>query len=180
MRKIAILTGIIIILAFSFLNNDNILKLFYKTQYSEYVEKYSQEYGIDKYLIYSIIKAESNFNPNANSDKGACGLMQLMEKTAEEVAQNEIIEYSSNETLYDAEKNIQLGIKYYADLKEQCGNDKIALAAYNAGIGNVQKWIKDGIIKEDGSDIENIPYKETNIYVRKILNNYTMYKRLYF
>ena len=179
MKKIAILICVIIILAISLLNNNNILKLFYKTNYSEYVEKYSKEYGVDKYMVYSIIKAESNFNSKARSERGACGLMQLMDKTAEEVAQNEVIEYSSNVTLYDAEKNIQLGIKYYADLKEQCGNDKIALAAYNAGIGNVQKWIKDGIIKEDGSDIENIPYKETNMYVRKILNNYVMYKRLY-
>ena len=55
----------------------------------------------------------------------------------------------------------------------------LALAAYNAGIGNVDRWIKDGIIKEDGSNIENIPYKETNMYVRKILNNYTMYKKIY-
>ena len=55
----------------------------------------------------------------------------------------------------------------------------LALTAYNAGIGNVRTWIESGIIKEDGSDIENIPYKETNMYVRKILNNYRMYTQIY-
>ena len=55
---------------------------------------------------------------------------------------------------------------------------EVALAAYNAGSGNVDKWIKDGIIKADGSDIENIPYKETNTYVRKIMRDYQIYKQL--
>jgi len=55
----------------------------------------------------------------------------------------------------------------------------LALTAYNAGIGNVNTWIKNGIIKSDGSDIENIPYKETNMYVRKIIRNYKMYNKIY-
>lgn len=53
------------------------------------------------------------------------------------------------------------------------------MCAYNAGMGNVDNWIEEGIIKEDGSDIENIPYKDTNVYVRKILRDYKLYKRLY-
>lgn len=105
--------------------------------------------------------------------------MQLMEKTAKEVANNEIIEYETGTTLYDPEKNIQLGVIYYSDLLKQFKNQNIALAAYNAGSGNVSKWIKEGTIKEDGSDIENIPFKETNLYVRKILKDYKMYKILY-
>ena len=55
----------------------------------------------------------------------------------------------------------------------------LAITAYNAGLGNVQQWIQDGIIKQDGSDIENIPYQETNNYVRKILRDYQMYLRIY-
>ena len=105
--------------------------------------------------------------------------MQLMDKTAREVAENEIIDYESGTTLYNPEKNIQLGVIYYADLLSQFENQTIALAAYNAGSGNVSKWIKEGIIKEDGSNIENIPFKETNMYVRKILKDYRMYKAIY-
>ena len=55
----------------------------------------------------------------------------------------------------------------------------LALAAYNAGMGRVDKWIKEGTIKQDGSDLENIPFKETNLYVRKVLNVYEKYKNLY-
>ena len=55
----------------------------------------------------------------------------------------------------------------------------LAVTAYNAGIGNVNKWVQEGYIKIDGSDIENIPFKETNNYVRKIIRNYRIYKELY-
>ena len=73
-----------------------------------------------------------------------------------------------------------IGTKYYAELlKMYDGNMLLALTAYNAGIGNVNDWIKNGTIKKDGSDIENIPYKETNMYVRKIINNYKMYQSIY-
>lgn len=75
--------------------------------------------------------------------------------------------------------NIELGTKYFSKLvKYYNGNYNLAIAAYNAGIGTVSKWIENGIIKKDGTDIENIPYKETNNYVRKILKNYKIYKKL--
>ncbi len=64
-------------------------------------------------------------------------------------------------------------------LLEKYNNYPVALAAYNAGIGNVDEWIQKGIIKKDGSDIENIPYKETNNYVRKIVRDYRIYQDLY-
>lgn len=181
MRKIVLIISVIlmIIMSILILNSNNILKIIYKREYSEYVEKYSKENNIDSLLIYSIIKAESNFERNAVSNRGATGLMQLLDETANEVARNESLEYKSAETLYNPEKNIILGVKYYATLKNELGNYVIALAAYNAGIGTVKNWIKQGIIKADGSDIENIPYKETNMYVRKIINNYNMYKKIY-
>ena len=178
-KTIIFLVIVLIIVGILFLNKDYILKKIYKIEYKEYVEKYSDEYNVDKFLIYSIIKAESNFNEGALSNKGACGLMQLMEKTAKEIAQNLVMEYESGTTLYNPEKNIKLGIAYFSYLKEIYNKDEIALAAYNAGSGNVDKWINEGIIKQDGSNIENIQFKETNMYVRKILNNYKMYKKLY-
>ena len=140
MRKIIVILIIIIIsLILILLNIDNILKIVYRQDYSEYVEKYAKENDIDSLLIYAIIKAESNFDDRAISNKGAMGLMQLMDDTAKEVATNEMIDYESEETLYNPEKNIQLGVKYYADLKEIFGNDLIALAAYNAGMGTVKR-----------------------------------------
>ena len=180
MRKIILITLILIIaISTILLNKKNILKIIYRQDYSEYVEKYAKENNIDPLLIYSIIKAESNFDDEAVSNKGAMGLMQLMDETAKEVATNELMQYDSEETLYNPEKNIQIGVKYYSNLKEIFGNDEIALAAYNAGMGTVNSWIDEGIIKADGTDIENIPYKDTNLYVRKILRDYKIYQEIY-
>ncbi len=169
------------IILFGVLKIQNIiLRKIYKTEYSEYVYKYSKENNIDPLLTFAIIKAESNFNRNIKSTSGAIGLMQLMEETALEEA-NEINEdIIVTESLYNPEKNIKLGTKYFAKLlKKYNDNYLLALTAYNAGIGNVDNWIKQGIIKEDGSNIENIPYKETNNYVRKIVRDYKIYKELY-
>ena len=170
-RTLIILLIICVILAiFSIFNIPNkILKQIYKKDYSEYVEKYSKQYNVDEELVYAVIKAESNFNSNAHSSKGAVGLMQLMEDTTNEVTQS----------LLDSETNINIGTKYLSILIEKYQNIEVAITAYNAGIGTVDNWIEKGIIKNDGSDIENIPYKETNNYVRKILRDYKIYEKIY-
>ena len=153
----------------------------YPQKYSDYVYTYSEEYEVDPLLIFAMIKAESNFNPKATSHSNAIGLMQLMENTAIEMARNmEEEETISKEELYEPQNNIKLGTKYFSILLKQYDNNLgLALAAYNAGMGNVAEWIEKGIIKQDGSDLENIPYQETNMYVRKIINNYQMYQKLY-
>ena len=150
------------------------IKLLYKKGYSEYVSKYSQEYGVDENLIYALIKAESNFDASAVSNKNAQGLMQLMYSTAKDVAKKSGIELTE-ENILEPETNINIGTKYISTLLEKYECVEVALAAYNAGSGNVDKWIANGTIKADGSDIENIPFKETNTYVRKIMRNYEIY-----
>ena len=153
----------------------------YKKQYTEYVEKYSSEYNVDENLVYAVIKAESNFNPNAKSNKNAIGLMQLMEDTEKNTIKKvdlQIHDDEIEEKLQDIDININLGTKYLSILIEKYENIEIAITAYNAGIGTVDNWIQKGIIKADGSDIENIPYKETNNYVRKILRDYKIYANL--
>lgn len=176
-----LIIGIILFLFFRvFRVQDKILTLIYPTDYSEYVEKYAKEFHIDKLFIFSMIKAESNFKPDIVSSSGAIGLMQLMETTAEETASKLEISYQGEKSLYDPETNIQLGTKYISDLLEEYnGNYLLALTAYNAGKGNVAKWIENGTIQADGSDIENIPFRETNNYVRKILRDYKMYQKIY-
>ena len=177
---IAILVIVVIIIAKVFNIEQIILQNIYPKKYEEYVEKYAEENNIDPLLIFSIIKAESNFKENAESSSGAVGLMQLMEETAKEIAESMDEPILEKEDLKEAETNIKIGIKYYSILqKNYDGNMLLALTAYNAGIGNVNTWIKSGIIKSDGSDIENIPYKETNMYVRKIIRNYKMYNKIY-
>ena len=142
-----------------------ILKAIYKTDYSEYVEKYSKKYGVEKELIFAIIKNESNFNENAISKSNANGLMQVMKSTAEEVANKYNINLT-DDNIFEPEINIEIGTIYIS----------ILLNTYNAGYGNVDKWIGRNIIKSDASDVENIPYKETNMYVRKVIRDYNIYK----
>ena len=183
-NKTLIIVGVILFLIFLifviFKPQNWILKKLYKLDYGEYVYKYAEENDVDPYLIFAIIKAESNFSRNIESSSGAIGLMQLMESTAVEKANEIGEEVVVKEALFNPEINIKIGTSYYAYLiKHYKGNEHLALAAYNAGIGNVDRWIKEGTIKEDGSDLENIPYKETNNYVRKILRNYKIYKELY-
>lgn len=104
-----------------------------------------------------------------------------MKDTAKEVSQKinlQLDDDNIERSLLDVDININLGTKYLSDLIERYENIELAVTAYNAGIGTVNTWIENGIIKLDGSDIENIPYKETNNYVRKILRDYRIYCNL--
>lgn len=173
---------ILILIVFLIVFKDKIQRIFYPKSYEEFVSIYSDEYGVDENLIFAVIKAESNFQEDAVSHKDALGLMQIMKETAEDVARKYNIEIDFNNSereILNVQNNIKIGTKYLAVLLEKYKNIEVAVAAYNAGIGTVDNWIEKGIIKSDGSDIENIPYKETNNYVRKILRNYKIYQDLY-
>ena len=181
-KLIAIGIVIVIIAIFVLLFKDNIMKMIYPKKYEEYVSIYADKYQVEENLIFALIKAESNFDKDSVSNKGAIGLMQLMEETAIDVANKNNIELDKEnirEDLLKIDKNIDIGTKYLGMMLDRYGNIEIALAAYNAGIGTVDNWIEKGIINSDGSNIENIPYKETNIYVRKILRDYKIYSSLY-
>lgn len=170
------------ILIFVFLFKDNLLKILYPKTYKEVVSVYEEKYNVEQNLIFAVIKAESNFNKNATSNRNAIGLMQVMEETAKDVANKNKIEINSDnlkEELCDVYKNIEIGTCYLSTLIQKYQNKEVALAAYNAGTGTVDGWIEKGIIQKDGTDIENIPYKETNNYVRKILRDYKIYEDLY-
>ena len=179
-NKKTIIFGVVIIaIAFVIFNSTNIQKFIqkkmYPKKYEEYVYKYAQEYDIDENLIYAVIKAESNFDETAVSAKNAKGLMQLMYDTAVDIAGTIEI---NEERLLEPEININLGTKYLSMLISKYGNIEVAIAAYNAGSGNVDNWIANEVIKADGTDIENVPFKETNNYVRKILRDYRIYCNL--
>ena len=174
---------VVLIIAILFvLFKDKLLKMLYPKTYSEIISVYAEEYDVEENLIYALIKAESNFESQAVSNRDAIGLMQIVEETAVDVAKKNNIEINTEnieEEILDIDNNINIGTKYLSTLLTQYGNIEVALAAYNAGIGTVNNWIEKRVIKADGSDIENIPYKETNNYVRKILRDYRIYNELY-
>ena len=174
---------IVLIIAILFvIFKDKLLKILYPKTYSEIVSVYAEEYDVEENLIYAVIKAESNFESQAVSNRDAIGLMQIVEETAIDVAKKNNIDIDTEnieEEILDIDNNINIGTKYLSTLLTQYGNIEVALAAYNAGIGTVNNWIEKQVIQADGSDIENVPYKETNNYVRKILRDYRIYNELY-
>lgn len=181
-KILTVLAIIIIIIVFLMILKDPIQKIIYPKTYKEVVSVYHEQYDVDENLIFAVIKAESNFDPNTISEKGAIGLMQLMPDTAKDVAVKngiDLDETNIEQELCKVNKNIDIGSKYLSTLLQRYDSVELALAAYNAGIGTVDGWIEKGIIKADGSDIENIPYKETNQYVRKILRDYKIYDTIY-
>ena len=139
---------------------------------------------VEKALIYSIVRQESNFDPQAESYKGALGLMQLMPATAKAVAISLNIEFDKERLTNDHNYNIKLGASYLKSLiKKYDGSYPLAIAAYNAGPHNVNKWIKRvGNPTQNDVDlidwIERIPYGETRNYVQRVLENLTVYREL--
>ena len=160
-RNLIVILVIVILLALFCVEpiKQQITRTIYKKEYSEYVTKYAEQYVVEENLIYALIKAESNFNPDAVSHQNAKGLMQLMQSTAEDLAKKSKINLN-NENILEPEVNIQLGTQYIASLLNKYDCVEVALAAYNAGPGAVDKY--DGVP----------PYKETQNYVKSILSNY--------
>lgn len=148
----------------------------YPTEYSEYVEKYSLEYGVPKDVIYAVIKVESNFDPNAESSKGAMGLMQLTPSTFEWLCGKIDTEFSE-QLITDPEINIHAGVWYLSYLYAEFAVWETAYAAYNAGQGTVRGWLEDTEISDRGHLI-NIPYPETANYVVKVKQAREMYIKL--
>jgi soluble lytic murein transglycosylase len=166
---------ILVFIACILFNLEKKIGLFNKNPYEIYIIKYSKRFAIDSLLIKAVMKKESNLNPEAISSIGAVGLMQVMPKTALEIANKLNIANYSGKNLKKAEINIMLGTYYLKKLLNHYNNNLVlALAAYNAGIGNVENWhSKD---PEIGEKIYKIPFKETRHYVRSIMFIYKIYR----
>lgn len=149
-------------------------------KYSVYVEKYSEKYNIDKYLIYAVIHSESSFESEAISHKDAKGLMQITPDTGKWAAEIIGIKDFEEKDLYDPETNIMIGCWYLSRLMKQFnGEEATALAAYNAGSGKVSGWLSDEKYSSDGRTLDTIPYEETLKYVKKVSFIYRLYELVY-
>lgn len=154
----------------------------YPLEYKTEVIEYSNKYNLDPYLVLAIINTESKFDKHATSSQNAKGLMQITDATAEEM--NEMTNTAdeiTDENIYDEEVNIELGCKYLASLINRYdGNYYVAVCAYNAGIGNVNNWIEEGIISKDLDTTDvTLPFSETTLYLKKVIDSYDKYKSIY-
>ena len=187
MKKIGCFRFILLVIITVFLllyipgeGRNTILKYMYPIKYENIVEKYSREYNLDKYLIYSVIKTESKFNEKAVSNANAKGLMQLMDETALYVNEKASFGYNLPDDIYNPEVNISLGCWYLKNLLEKYNNDiTLAITAYNGGEGNVEKWLEDNKLSDGDGGLLDIPFKETKGYVDKVLNAYERYIEIY-
>ncbi|MBC7765731.1 MAG: lytic transglycosylase domain-containing protein [Hyphomonadaceae bacterium] len=152
----------------------------YPLPYQQIIVFQAAKYQLDPLFVAAMIREESRFEPTAQSRKSAKGLMQLTDETAKEVAQKIGIQDFTHDMLYEPEINIALGCYYIASLLDTYNHDiKLALAAYNAGGGNVKKWLKDPRYSKDGKTLTDIPFQETKNYVQRVQNSRQWYKRLY-
>ena len=152
----------------------------YPYPHRELVETYARAYQVDSSLAAAVIKTESKFQSEVHSHRGAVGLMQLMPDTAKWIAQQIDDASYSIDALHDPEHNIRYGIWYLHSLQQEFhGNDCLALAAYNAGRGNVREWMKEYHWDYDFADISAIPYVETRKYVKRVLESKKQYEVLY-
>jgi soluble lytic murein transglycosylase len=162
--------------------SDDVWFLAYPQGYWESVLSYSRKYGQDPYFIAAIIRAESQFLPEALSPAGARGLMQVMPATGESIARLSNIAGFDPAKLFESDTAINIGTRYISTLMKRFKGDPILVAAaYNAGPDAVQTWISRNGYNREKSDVfvESIPYFETRGYVKKVFKNYAEYRRIY-
>jgi soluble lytic murein transglycosylase len=155
-------------------------KYLYPLPHQELVYQYAKQNNIDPYLVFAVMRAESKYLPHATSVKGARGLMQIMPETGAWIAGKLNKTDYLPSMLYDPVINIQFGTWYLSSLREEFdGNLVLTLAAYNGGRGNVKQWKQQYRWPADFSNVDQIPFKETRVYVAKVLTSYDQYKKLY-
>ncbi len=184
LKRITILISLIVVTATALFfiptTRDMGMRYLYPKEFESIVRESAQEYGLKEELIFAVIKTESSFDPDAVSRADAKGLMQITDLTfgwiQELLGSEEIL---SNDMLFDPEINISHGTYFLSFLINYYGNTDTALAAYNAGIGNVDSWLLDERYSTDGETLYDIPFTETKNYVEKVNDTMAIYFNLY-
>ncbi len=151
-------------------------KFIYPKKYVQYIETYSEKYGVDCDIIYSVIHTESGFDPQARSSAGAVGLMQITPDTYDWLLY--LRGEEKTRELDDIRTNIDFGTYFLSYLYKKFGNWDTVFAAYNAGMNRVSGWLEDPAYS-DGITLTYIPFSETRNYVNKVGNTIIKYKQIY-
>ena len=157
-----------------------ILKERFPFYYDGIITHYCRRYGLERELVFGLIKQESAFDTQAHSYANAYGLMQLIPATAKDMARLARMKNFTLQKLFDPEINVHLGTLYLKQLQKRYDGDKLRmLAAYNAGPHRVKRWEKIPYSQKDDFWVESIAFNQTRDYVRHVLKNYWAYKLLY-
>jgi soluble lytic murein transglycosylase len=177
-RKYTVLC--LLFLLFYFLNSSYFWKAMYPVYFENEVKEAAAKYDVDPYLVYAIIQIESNFQRERRSEKGATGLMQLMPDTAMWIIQQGNLPPTMLDHLEHPTNNIYIGAWYISYLEKKFHHNHYAVvAAYNAGPGNVEKWMKENRWDGTSQNLSRIPFGETRHYVQRVLYFYGKYKSIY-
>lgn len=150
----------------------------YPREYREIVRREAAVYDLDENLVYAMIKAESDFDAQAKSSAGALGLMQMTPGTFEWM-QTKLEETHDTDALFEPKVSIRYGCALIRLLLDEYEDLTVALAAYNAGMGNVTSWLSDAEYSADGVTLKAIPFGETRHYVERVLRYKENYEIIY-
>ncbi len=183
MKAIKFAVTILILLTVAFLwyrwsNPDKWEHILYPLEYQDLISEASTKYSIDPYLVCGIIYVESKFNSFSESKVGAIGLMQVMPGTGTWVAKKQGKTFNPD-NLTSPQLNIDMGCWYFNYLRSKYGDEKLALAAYNSGYKNVDRWLKQAGSGTVEDLVTKIPFKETRMFIQRVEAARDMYKKVY-
>lgn len=176
-----LLTALTVLLFFGLQNGyDRYLRSTFELEHYDTVMQACEDFGMTPSLVYGIIRTESGFDERAHSHADAMGLMQVTE-TGLEWAQIRTDEFDdvTVDDLYTAEVNIRCGVFLLSLLFEQFDSEQAVIAAYNAGIGNVEDWLADTAYSDDGITLHTVPFEETRHYIERVTSSKRIYQNYY-
>ena len=176
----ALVTAFALLIGISvFFAGKTVYKAVYPCKYTFEIHKYADEYGVPRALLFAVIHTERGFDPNAVSSAGALGLTQITPETFHWL-QTKTGEELPDTALYEPDVSVRYGALFYSMLLSEFGGDtRTAVAAYHAGRGQVNAWLRDTQYSSDGKTLEIIPSRDTNHYVYKVTKALNIYNNLY-
>ncbi len=178
LRFVVVLTVLGAMAVLFYFGGLSLLKTLYPLDYSDYVEFEAEENNLSPYFVYAVIECESGFDPKAVSHTGAVGLMQIMPDTFDWINMRTGMTFDFSQASEPA-VSVKYGCYLYGYLLEKYEKEEVAVAAYHAGIGSVDKWLQDDRYSSDGKTLKDIPFPTTKKYVNKVIKTKNIYEKLY-
>lgn len=170
--------GILLLVTATGCSMQPLLQRAFPLYYEDLIGYHANLWALDPYLVTAVIAVESSFRPDAVSPRGAQGLMQLMPQTADWVA-TQLHHSVEHDDVFDPAVNIALGTWYLHYLRTQLPTAASWLAAYNAGQGNVRRWLENGTWDGTMASLQEIPFAETRRYLRRVFYTWEFYQSIY-